>query len=365
MSDSFSNLFSDSSNSFFNPLSRSDVFGTPLTEAEALSSLRKNPLVYQTFLAFDEPYRTELLRFIMGEESLPVTYDSVFQKIFDPYLHPERVEGLLSSILGQPIHIVEILQREGKSLSVDSSLIIMDIVTQLADGSYLDVEMQKVGYAFPGERTSCYASDLILRQYDRLKKLKGRAFSYQDMKPVHIIVLMETSAGVFRAAAPYYMHRRQVSYDSGVNMAELTEIIYISLDTFRNVVQNVTDNPLHAWLTFLSATNPRTILELIGKYPDFLPMYQEIAAFRTNPEELITMFSEALAIMDRNTERYMVEEAHKEIEELNAEKDRMNAENAKLSDENADLNAEIIQLKAQIQKLQEEVSLLTNNDAFH
>jgi hypothetical protein len=233
---------------------------------------------------------------------------------------------------------VEILQREGKSLSADSSLIIMDIVTQLADGSYLDVEMQKVGYAFPGERTSCYASDLILRQYDRLKKQKGRAFSYQDMKPVHIIVLMETSAGVFRAAAPYYMHRRQVSYDSGVNMAELTEIIYISLDTFRNVVQNKIDNPLHAWLTFLSATEPKTILELIGKYPDFLPMYQEIAAFRTNPEELITMFSEALAIMDRNTERYMVEEAHKELEELNHEKERLNKEKEQLNQENEVLN---------------------------
>jgi hypothetical protein len=75
MSNPFSNSFSDSSDSA-NPfadsgssgsLSRSDVLGVPLTEAEALSSLRKNPLVYQTFLAFEEPYRTELLRFIMGK----------------------------------------------------------------------------------------------------------------------------------------------------------------------------------------------------------------------------------------------------------------------------------------------------------
>ncbi len=40
----------------------------------------------------------------------------------------------------------------------------------------------------------------------------------------------------------------------------------------------------------------------------FLPLYKEIAEFRKSPEEVIGMYSETLAIMDRNMERLMVDE---------------------------------------------------------
>ena len=56
-------------------------------------------------------------------------------------------------------------------------------------------------------------------------------------------------------------------------------------------------------------------------------LYKELAVFRTNPKELIFMyFSEALYIMDRNMELYMIEEQKKALEEAEqviAEKDRM------------------------------------------
>lgn len=37
----------------------------------------------------------------------------------------------------------------------------MDIVVELEDGSIADVEVQKVGYAFPGERMACYSADML------------------------------------------------------------------------------------------------------------------------------------------------------------------------------------------------------------
>lgn len=51
------------------------------------------------------------------------------------------------------------------------------------------------------------------------------------------------------------------------------------------------------------------------KYPEFLECYHDIVEFRKKPEELISMFSEALLQMDKNTVQYMIEEQQKELEE--------------------------------------------------
>ena len=48
----------------------------------------------------------------------------------------------------------------------------------------------------------------------------------------------------------------------------------------------------------------------------FLPIYQEIAEFVREPEELMYTFSEALYIMDHNTERLMVSELQDTVNEL-------------------------------------------------
>ncbi len=47
----------------------------------------------------------------------------------------------------------------------ETSLLITDIVVELEDGSIANVEMQKIGYLFPGQRCACYSADLLLRQY--------------------------------------------------------------------------------------------------------------------------------------------------------------------------------------------------------
>ncbi|MCI8382371.1 MAG: hypothetical protein HFI07_11375 [Lachnospiraceae bacterium] len=51
----------------------------------------------------------------------------------------------------------------------ETSLLITDIVVELEDGSIANVEMQKIGYLFPGQRCACYSADLLLRQYKRVR----------------------------------------------------------------------------------------------------------------------------------------------------------------------------------------------------
>ncbi len=337
-----------------------DILGPTSSEQEALSSIFNDKELCEMYADFPVDMQRELLDFLMGKSGLRITYDPFFKMIFDPEIHPDRLEALLSSILEEPIKIEKILQREGQKLYGESSLVIMDIVVRLTDGSIMDVEIQKIGYAFPGERACCYAADLIMRQYNRAKaraKKNKQNFSFRSMKPVYIIILMENSPSEFQKVYPHYMHRKLSTYDSNVQIAELSNIIYISLDTFQDVVQNI-DTPLHAWLTFLSARKPEDILRLINSHPQFVPMYQELANLRTRTEDIMSFFSEALLMMDRGTEEYMWEEMKKEkvkltdeLNQLSNEKEKLSGENEKLSGENNRLNAENKDLKAELASL--------------
>ena len=290
------------------------VFGAFFSREDALFQLKKYPKSYNIFMGFDKFHQEKLLGFLQGKNSIKITYDNFFKYIFDPSVHKDRLERLLSVLIGENVQIKKVLPREGVQLTEKGSLVIMDIIAELEDGSIIDIEMQKIGYEFSGERSSCYTSDMIMRQYNRVKNEKGKSFSYKNLKPVYLIILMEDSPSQFHTDNTNYIHHRCTYYDSGIKLPDLAKVTYISLDTFSEIVQNI-DTELEAWLTFLSSENLDKINELIGRYPEFLEYYKEIAEFRTKPEELINMFSEALAILDRNTALYMIEERDKEIEE--------------------------------------------------
>ena len=93
-------------------------------------------------------------------------------------------------------------------------------------------------------------------------------------------------------------------------------ITYITLDSFRENAQNI-NNELEAWLSFLIKSDIESVMKLIDTHPEFAEMYKEIAEFRKDPKELTGMFSEALYIMDRNTEKYMVDELKERVELAN------------------------------------------------
>ena len=340
-------------------LNLSDALGDSISEEEALTHIKSEPEAYERFLNFTPNDRKIILEFIQGQRGLKITYDPFFKKIFSPTYHPERLESFLSELLGQQVHILKVRENEGIRLSENASYIIMDILVELSDGSCINVEMQKRGLLFPGERSCCYAADFISREYALLKAEKGKEFSYTDLRPYYQIVLMEESSKNFKKVAPYYMHREQTTYDSGAEVATLWHTMYVSLDTFHKVVQNI-DNRLHAWLTFLSSDDPADIINLITLYPEFREFYQEIAEFRTNPKELIYMYSEALAIMDRNAIQLTLEaELNETKEELSDAKAELSDTREQLSDAKAELSdakTELNETKAELSDAKEQIA---------
>ncbi|MDO4513673.1 MAG: PD-(D/E)XK nuclease family transposase, partial [Lachnospiraceae bacterium] len=294
------------------------IMGEKCTREEALGQLQLCPHAYETFLRFRTKEKEQILQFLQGENSLTMTYNNIFLYIMNPDTHRERLESLLSALIGEEVHIRQVLPSEGNRLAEQGSLVIMDVIAELSDGSIVDVEMQKVGYEFSGQRSNCYAADMIMRQYNRVKSRRGKDFSYRDLKTVYLFVLMEKSPNEFHTYPYAYIHGRQTTYSSGIVLPDLAKITYISLDTFRSLGQNITTK-LDAWLTFLSCDDAAHITELVRSYPDFMEYYKDVAVFRTNPEEVITMFSEALAILDRNTEKYMIEEMKEELDAIKKE----------------------------------------------
>ena len=312
--------------------------------------LRQQSSVWEAYSEFPDTLKQELINFCTGKNGLKITYDPIFKKIFSPYLRPDRLGDFLSAILGRTVRIIRVSPREGTRLSEQASFVVMDILIQLDDGSYANVEMQKIGYNFPLARADCYASDIIMRQYAQIRTEQGSSFSFQNLHKVYCIILMEKSPKEFHTAKGKYIHRRISSFDTNIysSSSGLHEDIFICLDSFHSIVHNITKDSsiLDAWLTFLSTTDVETIASLIEAFPRFAPIYQEIADFTKNPEELINMLSEELYIMTKNLERMMITDLQDEVNALKAKSDSIEAEKETIKAERDAAEKKVQQLLA-------------------
>ena len=281
---------------------------------EVLAKLRADASTWDVFSRFDEKYQEDLILFCMGEQSLSITYDSIFKKLFDPLSDSKRLEWLISGILGHKIKILEVLQNHGTVIHEEASFVIMDVVVQLEDGTIMNVEMQKYGYLFPAQRTDCYMSDLLMRQYSDVRKRKGKDFRFQDISKVVVIVIMEHSPKVFHQAGDSYIHHGKMVYDTAIELDDLFFSTYVCLDVYKKICHTEINSMQEAWMRFLGSYDMKDVLDLCHQYPEFIPLYQEVFEFRQNVKGLVHMFSEALSVMTKNTERYMVEQLQKKVE---------------------------------------------------
>ena len=331
------------------------ILGEPMSEPEALQMIMQNETAWEAFRQLSSEQKQPLLNFFMGKSSLLITYDKFFREIFSPELHPERLESFLTAIMGEEVKIKDTIEREGHSFTEDSSLVIMDLLVEIGGKRIVNIEMQKVGLYFPGERSEVYASDLIMRQYTRIKNEKGKKFKYSDMPQVYVIILMDKSAREFSAekVCDHYIHKRQVNYDSGASLRSLQNITYITLDTFREKLQNEGIQSLQdAWLTFFSSVRVEDILKLIDMFPEFREYYRDIAKYRHKPEEVIHMYSEAIAFLDHNTEQYMIEDMANQISILKNEKQHLENECQDLESRNQNLKSKNQNLESKNQNLE-------------
>ena len=335
---------------------QSQILGEPTPRDKTLLKIRSDKDSYRLFSGLKPKQQENILAFLTGERGLEVLLDSFFKKLFDPFENKARICSLLSALLEREVADFTVLTREGEQMYEKGSLVIMDILVRLTDGSLVDVEMQKIGYRFPSQRSTCYASDLVMRQYNALRAEHGDRFNYRMIRPVNIFVIIESPDNEFKIS-PEYLHKRQVSYSSGIELPETVNITYLTLDRFRKSIDNVSE-PLDKWLAFFTYKEPADIISLVNRFPEFLPLYHDIAEFRKDPKEAISMYSEALAVLDHNTELYMIEEKQQEIDALRKEKDSLRQElhasdrkNQSLQEENCNLQQELAQYKAKFGKL--------------
>ncbi len=280
--------------------------------------LQSNPAFWGQYTSLHGEWATRFIDFMTGKKTLPLTYDPFFKCIFNPDFHRDRLEQLLSSILGESVQIQDILPSENVVLSADS-LLIMDILVRLSDGSLANVEIQKVPYQFPAERMSCYSADLLLRQYTHLRQSGN--FKYSDLKKVYTIILFEKSTGMFHhnSLLGAYFHHGKTIFNTGLPLELLQEYFLISLDVFRENGYAKDEDDLSIWLSLLATETIADAEALISRYPWLEEIYAEMAGYMNRPEEVLTMFSEALKIMDRNTVRFMMDEMRQELTDTKTE----------------------------------------------
>lgn len=87
---------------------------------------------------------------------------------------------------------------------------------------------------------------------------------------------------------------------------------------------------------------------MIDKYPWFEEIFIEMSEYMHKPEEVLSMFLEALRIMDENTALYMIDEMKNEISEQNEMISEQNEKIDSLENENKAQRDLIANLQAQL-----------------
>ena len=234
--------------------------------AEIQSSWKLNDL----FISWNEEQKEAFLDICTGQRGVKILFDSFFKEVFNPEYNPQRLSQLLSLLLKKKIRVLKVLPNDTTRITVEPSFLITDIVVEFEDGSIANIEVQKIGYRFPGERAACYSADLLLRQYKRVKDRDSKNFNYKNIRPVHVIVFFEHSPKEFHAFPDTYLHSFHAVSDTKLEMNLLQNFLFVPLDIFQ---------------------------------------------LCQNTEKVMNMYSKELAQLDHNTAEYMVDEMQKDLDE--------------------------------------------------
>ena len=328
------------------------------TKEELMSEIKKRSVLSREFYSWKQEARKEFVDFCTGAKGVKMMYDFISKEILNPEVVPERVDELLSLLLGQEVHVKDVLPNDGTRIADESALVIMDIVVELQDKSIVNLEVQKIGYKFPGARSACYSADLLMRQYKKVRGKRKKKFNYNDIKDVYTIVLFEQSPGAFHEFPDNYLHQFHQCSNTGLKLNLLQKYLFVPLDIFLKSLQYKDikiQNRLDAWLAFLGSDDPEIIIDIIEQYPDFKKMYQQVYDICRNIEEVMGMFSKELLEMDKNTVELMIDEMQdeikqqKEVIEQNKEVIRESKEVIQQKD------SELQEMQQKIKELQEEL----------
>ena len=263
----------------------------------------------------------------------------------------------------------------------------MDILVRMSDGSLANIEVQKAPYLFPAERISCYSSDLMMRQYNKIKNMSsdGKKFSYKDLHRVHTIIFYENSSECLRSSIDekLYFHVGKTKFNTGIDIELLQDFHLISLDTFKeyrypNIIQGdttvtgydcdesvyknkISEEMKKNRLMFLSLFVTDTtdnMSRLLSVYPELEDIVKDMGQYLSRLEEVLNMFSESLRILDKNSMDLLIDEAMERAEKAEADlkraEEEAKREKARAEEAEAKAKQEIARLKEEIAKLKQQ-----------
>ena len=329
---------------------------------EILHQIRKKEHLSTIFDRWDVSYQQEFLDFCTGARGGKILYDSFFKETLNPETAPEYLEDFLSLLMKQPVKILYVLPNDSTRIADEGSLLTTDIVVELEDRSLVNVEIQKIGYKFPGERSACYSADLLLRQYKRVRSERKKKFNYKDIKTVYTIILFEHSPQEFHKYPTHYLHRFEQCSDTGLKLELLQKYLFIPLDIFRQTHQNKDiSNKLDAWLMFFSTDDPEQMIQLITAYPYFRPLYEKIYDICRNVEKVMGIFSKELLELDRNTAQYMIDEMQEQIDKQKAVLNETQQALGEAKQELGETRQELGETRQELQKALQRIKELEEN----
>lgn len=326
------------------------------TEQEMRDRIERREDLKRLYESWNAAQQCEYLARCTGKKGFNILYDAYFKEVMNPEYDPARLESFLEVVIGEPVKIIKLLPNDGVRLEDENTLLVTDIIVELADGSIANIEVQKIGYMFTGPRCSCYLSDMMLRQYKRIRARDKKAFSYGKIKKVYLIVLYETSPRELWEMSDTYLHRSRHIFDTGLEMDLLQRCILIPLDIFQKNMHNKAISTLReAWLTFLCESRPERLAELFQAFPQFIAMYETLYSMDKDMVRAMGFFSKELRIMDQNTVQYMIDEMEGTIDRLRAMKDELESQNSQLESQNSQLEAENDRLRAELQSYRQKL----------
>lgn len=68
---------------------KADVLFPQSTREECLKEIQKNTSLYSRYLSLNDTWQNNFLDFMAGKKTLPLTYDPIFKKLFNPEVYPD------------------------------------------------------------------------------------------------------------------------------------------------------------------------------------------------------------------------------------------------------------------------------------
>ena len=151
------------------------------TRDELMNEISSHPGLQKIFNGWESEYQEKFLDFCTGVRGIKFLDDSFAKEVLNPETTPEGLDEFLSLLLGQKVRVVQALLDDNTRIADENSLLVTDIVVGLEDGSLANLEIQKIGYLFPGQCSACYGADLLLRHYKAVCSRKRTIFSYKNV----------------------------------------------------------------------------------------------------------------------------------------------------------------------------------------